>query len=1237
MAAKQVDKVHVDVSISGDNKTKNKLKAIEAMAEQTRRKLEALSKINASPTVKLNDQISSKLNEVQEKIDKLKNSSANVNANVKAKDEASGTLDKIQEKIDGLIKAGGQKVLSFATSGVESSIKNYSEYEKTMSKIKATTKTTDSEMKDLDATAKKLGSSSGWSAINIAEAEKALGESGLSAKETISALPGVLNLATAGEMDLSKAAEMAGSTLTAFNLNGSDSAHVADMLTASANETNSDLNELGETMKVLAPTSSSLGISFEDTAVAAALLSGQNIKGAEAAKLLSRTIGKLSSPTKEASQLMKEHGISAYDAEGKMKPLSGIVENLNSSLKDLTNQQRFNILSTVFGTDNVNGVIALLNEGGDSFEELSKKVRNANGETQKMADTKMDNLSGQWNRLKAVATTMSVTLGERLAPYAKQFVDWFIEKVPVITDKIVGFVDYISNNIGAIKELGGALLSLEAGIKIFSGIEKVKSAFNGVKSLINIFKGAGVAAETAEVAGGLEEAGAAGEVLAASLGPVGIAIGTIAGGLLLVSANNDLMNKGLATTTDKLGPLEKIMNFLNGDIYKSKKEMVDLGLIYDDFGEGISDNFKKAASDASKSLLKLEMNINRLTTDDKFDAKENNQLKNWVNDMAYEGINAIKAKQSEVKSELSKTFSLDGVTSAAEQGTLDYMDKFFGDGVNKELEIRDEIYKIGDNAIKDHGKLLDDDIQQLKDKAAQLQEIKLEYANAENAGELAYSKSKFASKAERVTGIDGAAELLKERGKEHQDSIDETKAKYDKTIATTQYHLDNDKNLTDADKTNLQNAINENKTARDEALKQAEAAWKSDLKTLYAAYPKAEGMFNEKTGAQLSGNDKSAQEGIDYLKGHFENLNQITHEGWYEIKNTSSNKMEDIYATVDKDTGEINGAWSRSVKWAGGYTDELKKKAKELGEANEMEMIKIQGSFSSLAASSLNANNQIIDFNGNVIGQLQGVQGAAGEAVTGIININNTPIQITSNASGQIVSMQEYKGSIDDLPPNADVHINSNADETTSSLSQTTDAANNIPNNEDIQINSNINTVEGDLSKLYNDLLKLTENPWSTIINVGKRIFESGGDDAKKGVGEQASGTNFSPEGFSTVDERGWELSDRKSVPILGGYNGNPLTYMSRGTKILNHMQSVQNMKAEVARQISQKMPNKSNTMQYQVIKSNQQIQVAGAGGISIGDIQVNVDGNQDSNTMIKEVVQVVGYKLKEALTNIKK
>lgn len=156
MAAKQVDKVHVDVSISGDNKTKNKLKAIEAMAEQTRRKLEALSKINASPTVKLNDQISSKLNEVQEKIDKLKNSSANVNANVKAKDEASGTLDKIQEKIDGLIKAGGQKVLSFATSGVESSIKNYSEYEKTMSKIKATTKTTDSEMKDLDATAKKI-------------------------------------------------------------------------------------------------------------------------------------------------------------------------------------------------------------------------------------------------------------------------------------------------------------------------------------------------------------------------------------------------------------------------------------------------------------------------------------------------------------------------------------------------------------------------------------------------------------------------------------------------------------------------------------------------------------------------------------------------------------------------------------------------------------------------------------------------------------------------------------------------------------------------------------------------------------------------------------------------------------------------------------------------------------------------------------------------------------------------
>jgi phage tail tape measure protein, TP901 family, core region len=1232
---KRLDNTNITANLRINDQTSTYLNKVHAQSDK-------LKDTNINPTAKIADQASEKLDDLNSKVAKFK--SANMTLTAKVKDEASATIDKIEnetkktkeshvhivahddaspqvhkidDSITSMIKNAAKNAIAFAIVGttiagsvgaIKGTISTYTKFEQGLSNVQAVTDATDAQMKQLSDTAKSLGASTAWSATQVTDAEQLLGQAGYSVNETITALPGLLSLASAGSLDLSTATSIASSTLRAFNLDASQTSHVADVLAQTANATNSDVTDLGESLKYVSPVAQSLGISMEDAVAATGLLSNQAIVGSQAGTVLRQTLARLASPTKEAAGLMQTYGINAFDAQGNMKPLSAVVDNLNSSLGKLTSQQRADVISTIFGTESMSGVMALMNQGGQSLSDLSQKLKDAKGAADKMAETKLDNLAGQWEQLKGAVETMQINLGEKLAPYAKEFVTWLTGKMPEIESKVVSFVDYVSNHTDEIKSLAETVIGLGVAFEGLSAVSTIKNGLSGIASFVNLFKGAKVAEETVAVTGGLSKLGALGSLLPGIFTPAGLAIAASVALIgTAVIAESNLMKKSITTTTEELDPMERIMNELNGHLNKSKKEMVDLGLIYDDFGDGISDKFKKSAEDASKSLLKIEMGIRRLTQDDSFSDSDNNQLKNWVNDFAYEGINAMRQKQSEIRSEFEKTFSLDGVTSTAEQGVMDYLSSYFDEGVNKELSIRDEIYKIGDQAIKDHGAILDGDMQQIKEKLAELQAIKLEYANAENAGERAYAKSKFSSSAERVTGINGASELLQERAKEHQNSIDETKANYDKTIATTQYLMDNE---SDPDKkATLQKGLDEATAARDKALKQAEEDWKSDLATLYEAYPKAKGMLNEDTGAKFSDGEIKSQQVQQKIEDSHSGLSDITKSGVYALTNNTTKDLETLYVSIDETTGKIKGVLNGSNGDIGAYSDAEKEKLLSLQNEYSNTGSAIQQLVS--AHAMLNTNTgQVINNLGDTVGQLQNVQVAADGSRTGILNLNGTPVQITSNASGEITNMEVFKGSIDDIPPSKDVQISSNADQATSDVNGTTSAINSMPEKKTVTIT----TIFKKITQWFEEKFSGSSN---SISDAG---MDYGAQDGSRFTGDgYATGTMNATSGIHQVAEKGFEIVFGKQTRLFSG-----------GEKVLNHEQSkafLQNQQNNEPFQVKQE--------QYQLVKP-QPVQVAGVGGNNV-QVSVQVNGNQDIESLIEQTTQEVGRKLKESLTNIKK
>lgn len=1206
------------------------------MAEQTKKKMKALDKTRASPSAKLKDQASSKLDKLDSKVNKFKSAKMTLtaklkdetssgidkiegktkkvkeaNVKVKAKDEASGVIGKIENKVNGWVKAGAKKVISIGLAGavalggvgIGSSVKTFSNFEKGLSNVKAVTSATKSEMQTLKDTAKGLGASTEWSAVQVTQAEELLGQAGFSVQETISALPGLLSLASAGDLELASATDIASGTLRAFNIKASETGHVADVLALSASATNSDVTDLGDTMKYCAPVSQALGISLEDTAAAAGLLSNANIKGSQAGTVLRATLARLASPTKEAAGLMKKYGVNAFDTHGNMKPLSSVVDNLNSSLGKLTSQQRADVISTIFGTESMSGVLALMNQGGQGLGDLSKRLKEANGASKEMADTKLDNLNGQWTILKSAVEGAQIELGEKLAPYAKQFVTWLTAKMPEITDSIVRFVDYLSKNTTTIKAVASSVAGLAVAFTGLSAVGKVGSAISGISGLSKTLKGAKVAEETVAVAGGLKNVGLMGKLLPALLSPAGIALATtavVAGTAFVTNAN--LMKKGISTTKEELGPLEKIMNKFNGSVFKSKSEMQGLGLIYEDFGENVGTDFKKKVDESTKSLRDFQFFINKINLDGKITDSENAEFDSRVNEMCDNAIKTIQGKKDESQSALSALFADDGNISEAEHATLDYFNSAYDNQISQEQKLRDEIYNIKKDAIAKHGKLLDEDIAQIKAKQEEAARIELEAVGG-NADEINYSKNKFKARAEGI-GIKDASQLLKESAKERDDAIVEVKAKYDTYIDKLKSDLSNP-DLDAATRGNLESSLAGLEKAKADKIKSQNDLYTENLDTLYKQNPNLKGELNESTGEELTGGDKNSQKKLEKMKQTYDGLEKITKNGHYRMYDSTQKRWRDLEAVVDQRTGEISGLYNSFTGECGGYTEQLSSKVKDLSKSHTDLNMEAGQAINLLGSAYVNAEGQICNSSGSMISNLSEVTTASDGTRTGILNLNGTPIQITSNKDGVITNMGEVTDSINNIPSSKDVNTSTNADETTNKVNEVTNSVNNVPEFKTIIITTIFKKVTQWISDRVDD-----------VENAFKNQNERMGTPLALGSG-YATGTDSATTGIHPVAENGIEL-------VIGRQN----RWFNGGEKVL-HNQQTKNLLFN---------NNKDSKTEQEIVPiATPQVQIAGASGMSFGEINVNIDGNQDVDNIIKEAIQEFGYKLKEALTNTKK
>ena len=424
--------------------------------------------------------------------------SAQSQANTASKNIATTIGNNLQSAGKSMTSAGSTltKTVTTPVLGLgTAAVKVTSDFESAMSKVSAISGATGGDLDALNKKAQEMGAKTKFSATESAEAFTYMAMAGWKTEDMLSGIDGIMSLAAADGLDLATTSDIVTDALTAFGLSASDSGHFADVLAKASSNANTNVSMLGESFKYAAPVAGALGYSAEDTAIALGLMANAGIKGSQGGTALRGSLTRLIKPTDDAAALMEQYGLSMTNADGSMKSLGEVMNMLRDRLGGLTEAEQAQVAAQIFGQEAMSGMLAIINASDSDYAKLTDAIYDANGAAQQMADTMLDNLSGQLTLLKSALEGLAIQFGEILMPYIKQFVTWLQnltqrlqELTPEQKEQVVKWAA-IAAAIGPVLMVLGKLTSSVGSIittfgKIPGAIAKAKSAFTAVSAAI---------------------------------------------------------------------------------------------------------------------------------------------------------------------------------------------------------------------------------------------------------------------------------------------------------------------------------------------------------------------------------------------------------------------------------------------------------------------------------------------------------------------------------------------------------------------------------------------------------------------------------------------------------------------------------------------------------------------------------------------------------------------------------
>ncbi|EFI7031229.1 phage tail tape measure protein [Escherichia coli] len=452
-----------------------------------------------------------------------------------------------------------------------------------MSRVQALTRIDKNspQFKALREQALKLGSETQFTASDVASGQSFLAMAGFTPQAIQAALPGVLNMALAGGVELGETADIGSNILTQFNLTADQMDRVGDTLTAAFTRTNTDLRALGETMKYTGPVAAKLGISLEEAAAMAGMLANNGLRGSDAGTAMRASLSRLASPPKAAADALKELGVSVADARGKIRPMEDVLLDLYKATQKYGQVDQVSFFKDIAGEEAFVGLQTLVAAAGSGeLQKLTRELQGARGEADRVAKVMADNLDGDLKNLDSAWEGLRIRISDLVDGPLRSVTQWLtrvLEKItslaqahPVLTRQLLiagGALLAMTATIGSLSLVIGVLYGKLATLRL--GFDILTRSMNVVRVLPALW---GMLTGSVSLLGG---------AIGALFSPVGLIVAALAGAAVLIWKYWDPIRAFFA------GVFSGIMERLN----PLRETFERFGPVFDAIGSGISQVF----------------------------------------------------------------------------------------------------------------------------------------------------------------------------------------------------------------------------------------------------------------------------------------------------------------------------------------------------------------------------------------------------------------------------------------------------------------------------------------------------------------------------------------------------------------------------------------------------------------------------------------------------------------------
>lgn len=408
----------------------------------------------------------------------------------RAEKESKKSLSSIERGFGGLRTAAKAAGAAVATAGAlilgamakvgADGVKKAANLEAQLDGIQAVMGATDSQVQKLSDHILDLGLDPNLK-VNSEEAANAiqlLARNGLKADEVLNgAAKSTVLLANATKAEFGTAADIATDSMAIFNIKAEDMMGAVNGITSVVNNSKFGIEDYQLALAQGGGVAASVGVEFEDFNTALAGTAPLFKSGSDAGTSMKTMLQRLVPASNKASDKMRALGIITeegnnrfFDANGNMKSMAEVAGVLQDSLSGLSEEQRNQALSVIFGTDAMRSAVGMAKLGEKGFRDLQAQM----GKTDALesAKTRMDNLHGALEILQGVFETIKIRIGQA-----------FIPVLTTLARTVAAFLEQNADQFVAVFEAIGALMSMvtQHSVGLTSVVLRLANAF-GISS-----------------------------------------------------------------------------------------------------------------------------------------------------------------------------------------------------------------------------------------------------------------------------------------------------------------------------------------------------------------------------------------------------------------------------------------------------------------------------------------------------------------------------------------------------------------------------------------------------------------------------------------------------------------------------------------------------------------------------------------------------------------------------------